>query len=911
MFVKDYRLKKEYYDLEVQRRSGYVLKIDHSFKVANHIMQRNGEKLFEGLHTMVNENEEIRSQHFVQSTSHAQLEQQLKAFYETQVANNAELPALVYTDRCCTDRPFLKKIWPSLTKETKDFEMLTLPSDWVVHYCHDLGAIKIRVEEIVRYIERLEGDDMIPVGFDIEWNWRRTDNKVGLIQIALPSKIIYLFQISCAEWSTLRPHLDAILTSQRLLKVGRNIQGDVTRFMKGHETVITPTQDINEICYEKNIISEKNVSLKALCRRLMKKDMEKDKNVAKSNWDTKLSAIQKTYAALDAYVSLEVYRLSLEAPTVAFRSPLEWEDEVESSPTDELTSPTVYEDTRVKQDVFHLHQRIEVPRQHPHQWTFFTKLRDAMMIFHQEDLAKVTSVVEKEFGCSFDDYLAQNPDWVFKRVRRFIPPPKELRERIERVVNEFKRPEYIDPATRKPLLSKDALAQIDNILKHVDHGCVSDPKNVKLYYDTGKFDKYKLRIYRCVRGTNSVEGGVHQKLSLKLRMWNAGPEVTQASTGVYRQRHNIRASQRNRAKFPNIGHYDHYLLDDIQAAAAQIGRRYIFPWWSQTRFYRNSGETFGIVPCLPKEEQVDVTDADVVEYTPSIAYLAKQMKSLVPHLPVNTMEEKMLFAVNVGGFMAGSLASIDFERMAENWNSGKLMKSDGTLVVPDGKKIFTKLKEHLQSYLKTYVRALTRRQLIRCRLPTIQSLSEDLRHATVDVHLLESVTPKALSPSDEISYAIRQEEAVDDILWEVMRGVQSSVQHPVATSTVIPAPQLGTVAPQTPQYQLPQTVNTEGLIRGLVSLFQGGHHANGFAPIAAPLVGNRLLPRPAMNQLPLSVPDNANIVPKRKQGPRKCQFCSDPNCRGGVRRKYCVVFHANRNETTEQCEQPGHQQADG
>ena len=51
-------------------------------------------------------------------------------------------------------------------------------------------------------------------------------------------------------------------------------------------------------------------------------------------------------------------------------------------------------------------------------------------------------------------------------------------------------------------------------------------------------------------------GGVHQKL-LRLQAWNAG------ATTVIRDRHNIRASQRNRKNFPTLGYYEHYLVGTI------------------------------------------------------------------------------------------------------------------------------------------------------------------------------------------------------------------------------------------------------------------------------------------------------------------------------------------------------------
>jgi hypothetical protein len=71
MFLKTERPKRAHYDLSVQRRDATVLKVDASFKVTKHLAQVNGVKTFEGLQTGLNEYEEIRIQHFIQSTAHS------------------------------------------------------------------------------------------------------------------------------------------------------------------------------------------------------------------------------------------------------------------------------------------------------------------------------------------------------------------------------------------------------------------------------------------------------------------------------------------------------------------------------------------------------------------------------------------------------------------------------------------------------------------------------------------------------------------------------------------------------------------------------------------------------------------------------------------------------------------------
>jgi hypothetical protein len=73
-----------------------------------------------------------------------------------------------------------------------------------------------------------------------------------------------------------------------------------------------------------------------------------------------------------------------------------------------------------------------------------------------------------------------------------------------------------------------------------------------MYYQM-KVDKNGLPKYRCVRGTNSVEGSIHQKIVQQFGAFNASPQLADALLAEFRHRHNERCSIRNRTNHPNIG----------------------------------------------------------------------------------------------------------------------------------------------------------------------------------------------------------------------------------------------------------------------------------------------------------------------------------------------------------------------
>jgi hypothetical protein len=98
-------------------------------------------------------------------------------------------------------------------------------------------------------------------------------------------------------------------------------------------------------------------------------------------------------------------------------------------------------------------------------------------------------------------------------------------------------------------------------------------------------DCSNLVIYRSIRGTSDVES-FHQKLEMNFAPWNAGPEYADNNLTVNRHRFNIRASERNRKGFPQVGHYNHYLLDESYSYMKEIFQivNNVHDWWDPSSF---------------------------------------------------------------------------------------------------------------------------------------------------------------------------------------------------------------------------------------------------------------------------------------------------------------------------------------
>lgn len=74
------------------------------------------------------------------------------------------------------------------------------------------------------------------------------------------------------------------------------------------------------------------------------------------------------------------------------------------------------------------------------------------------------------------------------------------------------------------LFNKAAWHTAKDILNLIQNGYLSDPPGIALYYTIGTDAKAgNLPLYRCVRGTNWTEGGVHRHLRPKLPTSGTSP----------------------------------------------------------------------------------------------------------------------------------------------------------------------------------------------------------------------------------------------------------------------------------------------------------------------------------------------------------------------------------------------------
>ena len=151
-----------------------------------------------------------------------------------------------------------------------------------------------------------------------------------------------------------------------------------------------------------------------------------------------------------------------------------------------------------------------------------------------------------------------------------MPPRDVLLKRFHLVNRVYGA--IIDEKTKKPLFRPEAVEAIKKLRVHLASNCVSDPRNIPLYFDDGKDSMTGQRRFRCVRGTNDLEGYHHHNRGIMA--WCSSPVLAHCQMLEHSYRWNLRQDIRNRGLDPAMGgFYDQPVLEAIQVHAAKRSTR--------------------------------------------------------------------------------------------------------------------------------------------------------------------------------------------------------------------------------------------------------------------------------------------------------------------------------------------------
>lgn len=196
--------------------------------------------------------------------------------------------------------------------------------------------------------------------------------------------------------------------------------------------------------------------------------------------------------------------------------------------------------SRVLKDVFHVFNMLRLSTTHGLRKEFGRALRDTLFVPDKEDRMRISAWAAKlDPPRTFEQLEASQPKWVHKRCRRVIPPPHVLFPMVEQLF--LKYGPLIHALTRLPLFNQQNWKTAKQILELIRQGFVSDPPGIPLYTVIAVDAKAdNLSIYRCSRGTNFTEGGVHTHLRSRLPTSGASVRHVNSCLSDFVLQHHLR-----------------------------------------------------------------------------------------------------------------------------------------------------------------------------------------------------------------------------------------------------------------------------------------------------------------------------------------------------------------------------------
>jgi hypothetical protein len=328
-------------------------------------------------------------------------------------------------------------------------------------------------------------------------------------------------------------------------------------------------------------------------------------------------------------------------------------------------------------------------------------LSEAIFAWDKDDMSVLVAHLKSKLNLSYDEIQA----WKYfrrryfaRRVKRACLPPSRLYWRVRAVLEFFGS--KVDHDVGKPLFDKKTWASARGVLKEIISGHYTDPPDVALYkYELTESDEIKydpilqIPLLECDRDTNLVENS-HKYLKNTFGYHSMGIQFTDGLLAERRHRRNTRASIRNRSGFPNVGHYDPWLVDAMQNITDQKYKILLYPHWVNSSEFAGTEEKFGFVSLAEPDLEAAINELQIdPKLTPDMQFLADSTGLKIPPCPWAHTNELKLFPKLL------RLAQRQFRKPDDIERSIGF----GILKHVDGKTIFPKLRVHTRLYLKRYL----------------------------------------------------------------------------------------------------------------------------------------------------------------------------------------------------------------
>jgi hypothetical protein len=217
-----------------------MAKWDHSHKLPKYLMKLGGVPIFSGLFTLLNESEQIRYQAWVPTKALTHIRTGLEEMVRSLESHGHPPVRLGWTDNVACDAATFLDCIPTpgdhidqaQLEDFSELPLMLLPENVTVNICSTEIEITSACDLILENV--VDDSVLYHVGFDMEWEFpaaefsRRT-KRTALIQIALPTTV-FLLRVHLLQ--KLPSPLLRIISSLQIVKIGRNIGGDLAKIAR-------------------------------------------------------------------------------------------------------------------------------------------------------------------------------------------------------------------------------------------------------------------------------------------------------------------------------------------------------------------------------------------------------------------------------------------------------------------------------------------------------------------------------------------------------------------------------------------------------------------------------------------------------------------------------------------------------
>lgn len=198
--------------------------------------------------------------------------------------------------------------------------------------------------------------------------------------------------------------------------------------------------------------------------------------------------------------------------------------------------------SRLFDDIFHVQNRLlrTLSKTHSAFKAFARAFSEVLLVPDKSDEDAVKAIFAKK-NIPWKLACKSKSDAIHKRVRRYCPPPAILVSDLQILFSSWAGVKCTSNPKGKKLFSSESHKEAEGILRVAHLGLISDPPGISLYHKIG-IDRDGLPLYRCVRGTNSIEGGIHMPLRRTFGSLQASPEFGDTLLCNIRHRHNTTVS---------------------------------------------------------------------------------------------------------------------------------------------------------------------------------------------------------------------------------------------------------------------------------------------------------------------------------------------------------------------------------